>query len=123
MSGGKCAGNRGTEGSDFVWCDSAFKDRVPFPGCRNNDENWAVCPGDKVLTGIYRGGGGDQTYGVLKIKVVSGRDVRGKGNNCEGKGSRGECCGRHGSSGCEGVAVQTTAWEQSAQVAPRLLLA
>ena len=30
-SGGKCAGNRGTEGSDFVWCDSAFKDRVPFP--------------------------------------------------------------------------------------------
>ncbi|EOD25511.1 hypothetical protein EMIHUDRAFT_237629 [Emiliania huxleyi CCMP1516] len=87
-SGGKCAGNRGTEGSDFVWCDSAFKDRVPFPGCRNNDENWAVCPGDKVLTGIYRGGGGEPTHGVLKITVVSGRDVRGKGGNEEGTGDR-----------------------------------
>ena len=31
---------------------------------------------------------GDQTHGFLMIRVVSGRDVRGKGNNCEGKRDR-----------------------------------
>jgi len=36
-SGGKCAGNRGTEGRDFVWCDSALKSSGP--GCQNYDEN------------------------------------------------------------------------------------